>query len=148
MLLKRDMSLLQSNSFTMQAETAKSFQINQDILTSCNIGNFLKRDMKTISMSRRFLRNFVNNKLGWLSNLTRRQSIRQADENELIFSGGSARFGPHAVALFWDDGGPFARDQPGLATISIFCLFLFLWKILDLPGGQINDPSSGKHYSL
>ena len=24
----------------------------------------------------------------------------------------------------------------------------FLWKIIDLPGGQINDPSSGKHYSL
>ena len=23
-----------------------------------------------------------------------------------------------------------------------------LWKIIDLPGGQINDPSSGKHYSL
>ena len=24
----------------------------------------------------------------------------------------------------------------------------FLWKLIDLPGGQINDPSSGKHYSL
>ena len=24
----------------------------------------------------------------------------------------------------------------------------FLWKLIDLPGGQINDPSSGKHHSL
>ena len=24
----------------------------------------------------------------------------------------------------------------------------FLWKLIDLPEGQINDPSSGKHYSL
>ena len=37
---------------------------------------------------------------------------------------------------------------PGLATNSIFFCLLFLKKIIDLPGGQINDPSSGKHYSL
>ena len=37
--------------------------------------------------------------------------------------------------------------RPGLATNSIFSVS-FLWKIKDLPGGQINDPSSGKHYSL
>ena len=30
---------------------------------------------------------------------------------------------------------------------QLFCVS-FLWKIIDLPGGQINDPSSGKHYSL
>ena len=29
-----------------------------------------------------------------------------------------------------------------------FFLFPFCKKIIDLPGGQINDPSSGKHYSL
>ena len=29
-----------------------------------------------------------------------------------------------------------------------FSLFPFLWKLIDLPGGQINDPSSGKSYSL
>ena len=36
---------------------------------------------------------------------------------------------------------------PGLATNSIFS-GSFFWKLIDLPGGQINDPSSGKHYSL
>ena len=35
----------------------------------------------------------------------------------------------------------------GLATNSIFSVS-FLWKLIDLPGGQINDPSSGKRYSL
>ena len=35
----------------------------------------------------------------------------------------------------------------GLATNSFFSVS-FLWKIIDLPVGQINDPSSGKHYSL
>ena len=38
-------------------------------------------------------------------------------------------------------------DEAGLATNSIFSVS-FLWKIIALPGGQINDPSSGKHYSL
>ena len=36
----------------------------------------------------------------------------------------------------------------GLATDSIFFLFPVCKKIIDLPGGKINDPSSGKHYSL
>ena len=40
------------------------------------------------------------------------------------------------------------RIVTGLATNSIFFCFLFLWKLIDLPGGQINDPSSGKHYCL
>ena len=31
---------------------------------------------------------------------------------------------------------------------SIFFCFLFVKKIIDMPGGQINDLSSGKHYSL
>ena len=37
----------------------------------------------------------------------------------------------------------------GLFTHSIFFQFAFCKKIIDLPGGQINDPSlGGKHYSL
>ena len=36
---------------------------------------------------------------------------------------------------------------PGLAPISFFSVS-FLEEIIDLPGGQINVPSSGKHYSL
>jgi len=35
----------------------------------------------------------------------------------------------------------------GLATNSIFYVS-FLYKIIDLPGGQINEPSSGKDFSL
>ena len=38
-------------------------------------------------------------------------------------------------------------EKSGLATNSIFSVS-FLLKIFDLPGGQINDPQSGKHYSL
>ena len=34
----------------------------------------------------------------------------------------------------------------GLATNTIFFLFPFLYKIIDLPGGHINDPSSRRHY--
>ena len=30
--------------------------------------------------------------------------------------------------------------------LNFFCFFLY--KIIDLPGGQINDPSSRKHYSI
>ena len=37
---------------------------------------------------------------------------------------------------------------PGFATNLFFSVFLFVKKIIDLPGEQINDPSSGKHYSL
>ena len=47
-------------------------------------------------------------------------------------------------------GGGFLScswQTPGLATNSIFS-GSFLWKIIELPGGQINDPSPGKHYSL
>ena len=36
----------------------------------------------------------------------------------------------------------------GLATNSILFCFFFVKNIIDLPGGQINDPSLGKHYSL
>ena len=37
----------------------------------------------------------------------------------------------------------------GLATNSIFPVsYIFVKQIIDLPGGQINDPSVGKHYSL
>ena len=36
----------------------------------------------------------------------------------------------------------------GLATNTIFFLFPFLYKIIDLPGGHINDPSSGNHSSF
>ena len=35
-----------------------------------------------------------------------------------------------------------------MTTNSIFFCSLFVKNIIDLPGGQINDPSSGKHYSL
>ena len=35
----------------------------------------------------------------------------------------------------------------GLATNSIFSVS-FLYKIIDLPGGKINDPSLGKDFSL
>ena len=45
--------------------------------------------------------------------------------------------GPLSVAV---EGG----HCPGLATYSIFFCFLFVKKIIDLPGGQINDPLSGK----
>ena len=41
--------------------------------------------------------------------------------------------------------------MPGLQQVSSLTQFFsvfFLWKLIDLPGGQINDPSSGKHYSL
>ena len=38
-------------------------------------------------------------------------------------------------------------ESSGLATNSIFPVS-FLSKIIDLPVGQINDPSSEKHYSL
>ena len=38
-------------------------------------------------------------------------------------------------------------ESSGLATNSIFSVS-FLSKIIDLPVGQINDPSSEKHYSL
>ena len=42
---------------------------------------------------------------------------------------------------------PRPVPSPGLAINSFFSVS-FLKKIIDLPGGQINDPSSGKHYSL
>ena len=32
--------------------------------------------------------------------------------------------------------------------MSLIVLHLFCKKIIDFPGGQINDPSSGKYYSL
>ena len=43
-----------------------------------------------------------------------------------------------------DEEKPEWSDMSGLATNSIFFCFLFVKKIIDLPGGQINDPSSGK----
>ena len=36
---------------------------------------------------------------------------------------------------------------PGLVTNSFFSVSFFLKKFIDLPGGQINDPSSGKNFS-
>ena len=33
-------------------------------------------------------------------------------------------------------------------SLTQFFSVSFLWKIINLPGGQINDPSSGKHFSL
>ena len=35
-----------------------------------------------------------------------------------------------------------------VCTLSHFFLFPFLYKIIDMPGGQINYPSCGKHFSL
>ena len=41
------------------------------------------------------------------------------------------------------------RHVPGVANkTQIFLQIAFLLKIIDLPGGQIIDPSSEKHYSL
>ena len=37
---------------------------------------------------------------------------------------------------------------PGLDTTNSIFSFSFLKNIIDLPGGQINDRSSGKHFSL
>ena len=48
----------------------------------------------------------------------------------------------------WRSAASACEEETGLATNSIFFCFLFVKKIIDLPGGQINDPSSGKHYSL
>ena len=39
-------------------------------------------------------------------------------------------------------------DKPGLATKSFFSVFFLVKKIIDLSGGQINVPSSGKYLSL
>ena len=47
-----------------------------------------------------------------------------------------------------DEEKPEWSDMSGLATNSIFFCFLFVKKIIDLPEGHFNDPSSGKHYSL
>ena len=49
----------------------------------------------------------------------------------------------HLISMFRKLEPPVA----GLATDSFFSVS-FLCKLIDLPGGQINDPSSGKHYSL
>ena len=37
---------------------------------------------------------------------------------------------------------------PQVWPLSQFLSVSFLWKLIDLPGEQINDPSSGKNYSL
>ena len=42
------------------------------------------------------------------------------------------------------DRAPVQRPPGSLATNSIYFCFLFCKKIIDLPGGQINDPSSGE----
>ena len=43
---------------------------------------------------------------------------------------------------------PQHPGRPQVWTLTQFFSVTFLWKLIDLPGGQINDPSSGKHYSL
>ena len=41
------------------------------------------------------------------------------------------------------------EDAADVVTLNIFfCFVPFLYKIMDLPGGQINEPFSGKYYSL
>ena len=40
-----------------------------------------------------------------------------------------------------------ANSTSGMATNSFFSVS-FLYKIINLPGGKINDPSLGKHYSI
>ena len=45
-------------------------------------------------------------------------------------------------------GRPTTRSGSLSTTNSIFFCFLFVKNIIDLPGWQINDPMSGKHYSL
>ena len=42
----------------------------------------------------------------------------------------------------------FATVDYQVGPLTQFFSVSFLYKIIDLPGGQINDPSSGKHYSL
>ena len=54
---------------------------------------------------------------------------------------GEFKAGPGDVAMLVAK----IRAFPGLATKTIFSVY-FLLKIIDLSGGQINDPSSGKHF--
>ena len=48
----------------------------------------------------------------------------------------------------WWRSAPTSWPWSGLYTDSIISLFSFFVKIIDLPGGKINDPSPGKYYSL
>ena len=41
-----------------------------------------------------------------------------------------------------------AKSRQVVTSNSIIFCLPFVKKIIDLPGGQINDPLSGKHYSL
>ena len=45
-------------------------------------------------------------------------------------------------------GGPNDTDYTQVWPLTQFFPVFFLQKIIDLPEGQINDPSAGKHYSL
>ena len=42
----------------------------------------------------------------------------------------------------------FISGKPRSGQLTQFLRFPFLYKIIDLPGLQINDPLSGKHFSL
>ena len=48
----------------------------------------------------------------------------------------------------WPMPGPHPGAVHGVWPLTQFFPVSFLWKLIDLPGRQINDPSSGKHYSL
>ena len=72
----------------------------------------------------------------------------------------SQLMGPWASMMFWTRFWMSSRTFINLKRIcylknskQVWPLIQFfsvssLWKLIDLPGGQINDPSSGKHYSL
>ena len=44
-------------------------------------------------------------------------------------------------------GAPLSHPDPPGLVIKLFFAVSFLKKIIDLPGGQINDPSLRKHFS-
>ena len=85
--------------------------------------------------------------------ISKRGKIRQPSIANLFFL--------RSFELFYHDpdpaGGSRARrsEVPGLNLrvqqvwpLTQFFSVSFWWKLIDLPGGQINDPSSGKHCSL
>ena len=52
------------------------------------------------------------------------------------------------VGLYQNSNCLFLWNAASLATNLIFFCFLFMKKIIDLSGGQINDPSSGSCFSF
>ena len=56
----------------------------------------------------------------------------------------SLRSGP---GLQWEPYGP-TQAYLQVWPLTQFFSVSFLYKIIDFPGGQINDPSSGKYFSL